>query len=391
MNLSNVQTVRCSVTGVHLATIKLDADVLASCGTLGWRADWHGLITEHPFFALTPMACLRTARPKLRELIKAGIPSDGAADDPAVLTARVAFVAVLRTMGVIERREGSSNLPYILPMPATVIAHSQSLLELAYWYVAAQSPKFKFPKLNVARINKNTELSDIGAYLAVCREQKEAWISRETGDAVLNALKAPSGENYLQVAAKAERAVIGSAAQRLPKTALWNWLMAAIAEENPAKLKQFRDNGDAEFHKKLFFASDSALKNYTLDDVDDLEGILFRFAPLGTTPFFAFKNELMRMKRVIQKTLKSFTIDWQLFTVGNAGIKEATAGVGVKPSGEVLLSVASAEEALLAASPMPVREDYPSTIEHLRAKARWSLAKAKVAEQEKSTRRTQNF
>jgi len=380
--------VHCSMTGVALASFELKEAVMASCASMNWQAEWKSLITEHPFFSLTPNNCLRTARIKFRELVALG--SDAEPEDNEA--ASVAFVAVLRNMGSIMRREpnGKQDSARILPAPATVITHGQQLLELAYWYVNAQSVKFQFPKLNIAKINSNTELMDIGAYLSICAEAKTKWTQAETARQVRNILADNDEPNFLMAAAKAEAAVIGGSAKRLPKPSLWNWLVAAIASDDQEYAASWKEaENEGKFFHAMFFTTDAGLKRYSIDDVDALEDILLRYAPLGTTPFFAFRKELDRMKRVIQQVSKSFTVDWVKLTVGHAGIKPATQGM--TPEGALVASEADKQAAELAASPEPLRSAYTDQVSYIRAKASWQLARMRQDALAKATDRSQIF
>jgi hypothetical protein len=379
----------CQQTGVQIASFELIDSVAASCASMGWQAEWKHLVSEHPMFSLTTNACLRTARIKFRELAAAGPAINPF--DPAAIAGRVAFVAVLKNMGSLVRREPNANPVPMLPSAAVVIAHGQQLLELAYWYANAQSPKFQFPKLNVARINSNSELMDIGAYLAICSEAKRKWTEAEASRAVNNALRDIEGEDFLAAAKRAERAVIGGSARRLPKTSLWNWLLAAMAAENRKYYdKWIADANEGVFFKSMFFtATDTGLKKYSVDDVQALEDILMGFAPLGTTPFHAFRTELDRMKAVIQKTTKSFTVDWMTLTVGNTGIKQSVQGM--TPEGALIASEEDKASAELATQPEPKREDYPDTVSHIRAKALWQLAKYKSDAAAKQSTRNSIF
>jgi hypothetical protein len=379
----------CQWTGVQIASFELIDSVAASCASMGWQAEWKHMISEHPMFSLSKNSCLRTARVKFRELAAAGPAVNPF--DPIAVSGSVAFVAVLHGMGSLVRREPNANPTRILPQPATVIAHGQQLLELAYWYVNAQSPKFQFPKLNVARINKNTELLDIGAYLAICSEAKRKWTEAETARALNNALRDIEDDDFLAAAKRAERAVIGGAAKRLPKTSLWNWLLAAMAAENRAYYERWiADPNEGGFFKAMFFTpTDTGLKRYAVDDVQALEDILMGFAPLGTTPFHAFRAELDRMKAVIQKVTKSFTVDWTVLTVGNTGIKQSVQGV--TPEGALIASEEDKASAELAMQPKPERADYPDTVSFVRAKAVWELARYKADAAKKNAARSSIF
>ena len=381
--------VHCHITGVQIASFELLDSVAASCASMNWQAEWKQMVSEHPMFSLTPNSCLRTARIKFRELVAIG-PSVNPYD-PAAISARVAFVAVLRNMGSLVRKEPNANPLHILPQAATVIAHGQQLLELAYWYANAQSVKFQFPKLNVARINDNSELMDIGAYLSVCSAAKAKWLEAETAKAMSRALRDIDSDDFLAAANRAERAVIGGSGRRTPKTSLWNWLLAAIAAENKKYYdKWIKDPNEGPFFKAMFFtATDTGLKKYSLDDVQALEDVLMGFAPLGTTPFHAFKTELSRMKTVIHAANKSFTVDWTTLTVGNAGVKQSVQGM--TPEGALIRSEEDKQSEELAKQPEPLRANYPDHVSWVRAKAVWQLARYKQEAQAKADARKSIF
>lgn len=380
----------CQMTGVQLATLELLDPIAASCASLNWQAEWRHMCVEHPLFSLTPVSCLRTARIKFRQLAANWATADRDPLEPEVVSARVAFVAVLRNMGCLVRKEPNANPIRILPAPATVLAHGQALLELAYWYATAQSVKFKFPALNVARINANSELMDIGAFIGLCRELRNKWLETETRRLETQALRDNDSEAFIGAAKKAEARVIGGSARRLPRASLWNWLSAAIATEDASFYERWqKQEGDAAFFKTMFFTTDTGLKRYSVDDVDALEDILLRFAPLGTTPFFAFRTELNRMKQVIQRANKSFTVDWMTLTVGNSGIKQATSGM--TPEGAFIASEDDKRARELAAGPTPERGDYPDQVSFIRAKANWALARTRIAALDTAAARKQVF
>lgn len=380
----------CQVTGVQLASLELLDSVAASCASMNWQAEWKHLCVEHPLFSLTPISCLRTARVKFRQLAASWGDTEHDPLEPEVVATRVAFVAILRNMGCLVRKEPNANPIKILPTPATVLAHGQSLLELAYWYANAQSVKFKFPVLNVARVNANSELMDIGAFLGLCKELRNKWLETETRRLEERALRDNNVEAFVMAAKKAESLVIGGSARRLPKPSLWNWLAAAIATEDANYYERWQKaDGDAAFFKTMFFTTDAGLKRYSVDDVDALEDILLRFAPLGTTPFHAFRTELNRMKQVIQQATKSFTVDWMTLTVGNSGIKQATSGM--TPEGAFIASEDDKKARELAATPEPQRADYPDQVSFIRAKAVWALARTRIAAVDTAAARKQIF
>lgn len=393
-------TLRCQWTGVQLATMQLEQSVLASCGSQHWRMGWQQTSAEHPFFSLTPLAALRTARVLFRDVLKADANYFELEEQHKATAARVAFVAVLRNMGVLGRKEPTAkergNLPYILPRLATVQTHSHHLLALAYWYAQAQSPKFKFPQLNIARINSNTELMDIGAYLTICQQQKDIWLEAEQRRVVNAVMDEPlSDDNYAYRANRAERAanaVIAGFEKRATRPVLWNWLLASIQAESAAAYKKFIAE-DGEFFKGLFFAPQSKWKNYSIDDIDALEDVLVRFGPLGTAPFGLFRKELVKMATHIRSTQKLFTIDWSnlapitpesAFTAA-VKITDATGQHKLTASQEQ----AATQRAELAASPEPLEAAFPSKVAYLQARARWMLAKMQQAEADKQAARKQ--
>lgn len=373
----------CQITGVQLAILELDGDALASCSSLAWHTEFKGLVLEHPLFSLSKNNLLRTARIAFRELAKTGHKELSPA---AEITARVAFVAVLKSMGVMLRREGHNNLPYILPHVFTVLAHGQHLLELAYWYANLQSVRFKFPHINIAKINTNTELGDIGAYLSVCTTEKNRYLE-EVGNRLRDAML----DDNLEIAAnRAEAAVRSSHTKRVPKTSLWNWFIAAIGSEDAKALERLKvDPNELPFFNKMFFASDAALKAFSIDDVDAMEDLLMRYAPLGTTPFYGMRTELQRMKAVIQKSTKSFTVDWTTLMVGNSGIKAPAYAVDAAGNRKLTEDERAIEQ--LANSPAPTRDQFSSNVDYIRAKAKWDVAQFKTTATADSEARKQIF
>lgn len=381
-------TIYCQYTGLPLGTVILADRPLQSCASLVWQSEWKQMIAEHPMFGLTTTHCLRTARILIRDLIN---DDSGERDTAQEEAARVAFVAVMRNMGVIARRDGRHGLHApILPKRATVITHGQQLLALAYWYAAAQSPKFKFPLLNVTRLNANTELQDIGAFLSVCQTNKNAWLEDKRAQLHRDVLADSTDSKYLAQAARTEAAVIGASAKRMPKTALWNWLLAAIESEDRNYYEHFTSasNEDgAQFYKPMFFASDGGIKRYQADDIDALEDILLRYAPLGTVAFSTFRRELNRLRDIVNKSIKSFTIDWNNLAVTDAGTQAAVRRT--TPEGALIATTFDIAGEELAAQPEPQRQQFDDNVSYIRAHARWRLAQTKQQVTGEIVRRSQ--
>lgn len=379
MTTHTTRTVCCNITGVQLAVIHLSQSAL-SCGpTQLWQSQWNAMIMQHPYFGLTRNALLRTARIKLRELGKLDAELLFT-NSPETEPARVAFTAVLRSMGVVMRNEGSTNLPYMLPTAATALKHAQQLLGLAYWYANNKSPKFKFPSINIAKINRNTELDDIGSYLSICQLQKDAWIAEEkaTAEALAKRMLGladtlRSDEDYLVAANKAERAVASSHSKRVTREQLWNWLQACIMADGAESLAKWKESGDQQYFAEMFLSARGAWKRYTPDEIDSLEDVLMGFAPLGSAPFHEFRAKLAEMTAEITKNTKAFTVDWSSVVVSSAD----TNAVGVTPTGEVKLT---AEQEELLAQPEPTAATHPDKVQLIRALAKWRLAKAKHEE-----------
>lgn len=395
--MSNTHTVRCQYTGVPLATVQLDADALAACSAQHWRMSWTSVVAEHPYFSLTPLHCLRSARVVFREILKRDV-IRVQLDEPALTTAaQVAFVAVLRNMGVILRNEGrNKNLPYILPRLPTVYTHCQHLLGLAYWYSRSQSPKFSFPRLNIARINSNTELSDIGAYLTICQQQKDMWVEAEQHKAAQAVLNEPLEDGrYVNAATRANRAanlVAAGFRKHASRQSLWNWLMASIQAESASAYAKFATQDKAYF-QEMFFAPKGKWKNYTIDEINSLEDVLLRFGPLGSVAFGAFRAELAAMSAHINKQQAAFNIDWAAFAVTDTGTTAVSTTTVVNAAGEVRRTSADATalaaQRVLASMPEPEERGYSTRAAWLSAKARWTLARIQVAEADKQAARNQ--
>lgn len=392
-----VHIIRCQYTGVQLATVQLDSAALAACSSQHWRMAWSNTVAEHPYFSLTPLHCLRSARVVFREILKRDV-IRLQLDEPELATAaQVAFVAILRNMGVVLRNEGrNKNLPYILPKVPTVYTHCQHLLGLAYWYAQAQSPKFNFPKLNIARINSNTELADIGAYLTICQQQKDMWLEAEQQRAVAAVMDEPLADGaYANAAIRANRSanlVAAGFRKHASRQTLWNWLMAAIQAESASAYAKFATQDKAYF-QEMFFAPKSKWKNYTLDEVESLEDVLLRFGPLGSVAFGAFRAELTAMQTHIKQQAAAFRIDWSAFAVTETGTQPVSTTVAVNAVGEVRRTAADATalaaQRVLAGMPEPEERNYPTRAAWLSARARWTLARIQVAEAEKQAARNQ--
>lgn len=400
---STTHIIRCKWTGVQLAVMQLEQDVLASCSSQAWRMAWTQTAAEHPYFSLTPLNCLRSARQLFRDVLKADSIQLQLNEPAKAQAAQVAFVAVLRNMGVLLRKEptgagaalpAAPALPYILPRMETVYTHCQQLLGLAYWYAQAQSPKFQFPRLNLAKINQNTELSDIGAYLTICQQQKDLWLEAEKTRAINVIMEEPEDGDYTNALRKANRTaalVTLGMRKQASRQLLWNWLMAAIQADSAAAYAKFAAQDKAYF-QEMFLAPKSKWKNYTLDEIDSLEDVLLRFGPLGSVAYKAFREELASMQAHIRAQTAAFRIDWSAFTVTHDGAMAASAVRVTDAAGNTKKmqaeTEAAAEQATLAASPEPQEADYPRKADWLIARARWALARIKVAEADKAAARS---
>jgi hypothetical protein len=337
-------TLYCARTGVAIATMQM----LQQAGRLPYLSQWKDSQAYHPLFSLSQNQLLAWTRKNWNYLFR-----NQASDHVSEVQReqfQIAFMAILHSLNCIDQQVPA------LPDFHTVNTNMQRLLELAYWYNYLDSRRFRFPTLRINKLNGNDALHEIGAYFDICDSVRHDW--ETSRDAKFEDAK-------LEAARRAERAVRGSHVKAVSKKALWNWFLSSLASGNSKKYTLPEWIEWKEDSAKLWFASESAQLQYSLDDVDSIEEVFILECTLGTTVSHAFTKELEKIRSNIRNHQKVFEIDWS--AIGNVGVYRTDAE-GNKVG-------AHAEN---AAPPEPGEEpkinEFISRTDYIRAKAKWDIA-----------------
>jgi len=335
----------CQYTGVAIATMEL----LQQAGKLPYLAQWKDSIAIHPLFSLSQMNLLMWTRKHWNYLFRNTV------DHSSELQRQqfsIAFVAILHSMKCIEQ-----TVP-VLPEFHVVNTNMQRLLELAYWQAFLDSKRFKFPTLRINKLNANSNLHDVGAYLSVCESVKHDYETSKD---------AKADEAKLEAARRAEKAVRGSHVRAVSKKALWNWFLSSMASHNSKKYSLPEWQEWKEESAKLWFASESTQLQYSLDDVDAIEEVFITTCTLGTTVSHAFTQELARVRSNISNHLQVFSIDW------TATIRTSDSPVQRVAADGTLISTELSNNPPEEPGEEPLQKDFFNRVDFIRAHAKWRL------------------
>lgn len=342
-------TIYCSRTGVAIATM----DLLQQAGKLPYLANWKEQTAYHPLFSLSQNQLLAWTRKNWNFLFRNTVDRSTHVQRQQF---QIAFVAILHTLGSIKQ-----TVP-ALPDFDTVAVNMQRLLEMAYWYNYLDSRRFKFPTLVINRTNGNSALHDIGVYFDVCDSVRHDWETSKEGKLE---------DAKLEAARRAEKSVAGSHVKAVSKKMLWNWFLASMSSNNSKKYSLPEWMEWKEDAAKLWFASESAQLQFSLDDVDTIEEVFITECTLGLTVSHAFTRELSKIRENISNHLKIFQIDWA-DTIQQSGNVRRVDSVGNliegSPSIENTPPVRPEDEA-------PKQEAFFNRVDYIRAKAKWEVAK----------------
>jgi hypothetical protein len=334
-------TLYCRYTGVPIAKMEL----IQQAGKLPYLAQWQDSVAFHPLFALSQNQLLSWTRKNWNQLFRETI------DRSTPLQRQqfaISFMAILHSMKCIEQ-----TVP-ALPQFDTVVVNMQRLLELAYWYNFLESRRFKFPTLRINKINANSNLRDIAAYLDVCESVKHDYeTNKDTA----------KEEAKLEAARRAEKAVRNSHVRPISKKMLWNWFLSSMADSNSKKYTLPEWQEWKEDSAKLWLASESTQLQFSLEDVDSIEDVFLEVCSLGTSVSNAFKVELGKIRTNISNHLKVFEIDWTATIKGSEFKRVDASGEEVVPEGPP------------EPGPAPTQLQFFSRVDYLRAEAKWKLAK----------------
>jgi hypothetical protein len=335
-------TIYCSRTGVAIATMEL----LQQAGRLPYLLHWKDSQAYHPLFSLSQQQLLTWTRKNWNQLFRSH--TVDRVTDVQRQQFQIAFMAILHSLNCIDQK-----IP-ALPDFHIVITNMQRLLELAYWYNYLDSKRFKFPTYRINKLNGNSTLMEIGTYFDICDSVRHDW---ETSK------EARFEDAKLEAARRAEKAVRGSHVRAISKKALWNWLLSSLASNNSKKYSLPEWVEWKEDAAKLWFASENAQLQYSLDDVTAIEDVFIVECTLGTTVSHAFTEELNKIRSNISNHLKVFEIDW-------SATRNVNAASRVDVEGNQLVE----QEAPEKPGAEPSLNGFNSRTDYIRAKAKWDIS-----------------
>lgn len=335
---TSTHTLYCQYTGTPIASIAL----IHQAGRAPYLKEWQQSIVVHPLFSLSTPAILSWTRKNWNRVFRDA--SDHATDIEK-LQFQIAFVAVLHTLDAIKQ-----EVP-ILPSFSVVQRNMQSLLEIAYWKFYLDSKRFRFPTLRINKLNANTALEDIGAYFAVCNSVRADWETKRENLA--------AEETKIETARRVERLVRGSHVRAVSKKALWNWFIASIMAKNKRKFELDEWKEWLEDSSKLWFASESARLQFSVDDLQSIEDVFIQECELGTTISHTFQKELNAIRKAISDHVSMWDIDWDETDKVNRTDADGNMIVPAKPADP---------------GPEPHIGSYRARFDYLKALAAWKMA-----------------
>jgi len=315
----------CQRTGVVIGSIS----TIAVAGHVPVLGQWKDTQSLHPFFSLPPVGLLKFARNTWLRFC--AFSPEETLDDKTVQKQeehlRIIALAMLHNLTEVKQ-----DIPW-MPEFKDVVANWTGLMSICYWRAYLDSERFKFPQLRISKLEKDV---DLRSFLQICFQRKKDYESK------VNELQELE---KLQIAEKALKGIVDEIGGKKPLSIklLWRWFTINM----PPRYKK-----DVEtWMWDLFSATETSVLDFTVKDIQMFEEIFLTECPTGSSISHAFLDVLRGKHQLINQHFETYEI-----LIPNS-IQEQVA------SGEIQVT-----------GPEPVKEDYPSKVAWMVARAKWQLA-----------------
>ena len=313
----------CQRTGVELGTLNL----IQSAGHVAQLSQWNENIVIHPFFSWDQFRLTTFMRDEWNRLAKEI--DNETISETNERNLRVGFVALLYSLGSIQRDQGCISFPDI----STVQSNLESLCSLASWQNYLDSKRFSFPDLHISRINNNADLKDIGDYLSACWDRRKDYENGLTD--IIEQERIKSAEKVI--------VAIRNSFMGIPnKKLLWTWVTAHLD-------KKWEPDA-AGWMRTLFVGTVSQSLIFDIEEINLLEEIIVSCCPIGNSVMFSVRERIESIRVEHNKHYDTFTIE--------------------EDSIELIQSITDSH----AGTEEPVEKDFKNKALYFVAKAKWQLA-----------------
>jgi hypothetical protein len=319
----------CKRTGVKIGSL----DLFITAGTLPYMSNWSETICLHPLFSLSYEKLSIFMQDEWNRLAQLSAEKDIGEDEAENL--RVGYLALMYFLGDIKQ-----EVPTLPPLH--IVQNTlPGLHTLTAWRHFLESKKFAFPRIVLAKRNRNEHFENMHEYLLACFEVKEAYEKR-----IVEEVEKEKIRRAQEVLAAMNSIWVTPVSRRM----LWRWVRAHLPEKYQP---------DAEgWLGTLFLGGSAAIVDFEKEDIELAEEIIVSSCPAGTGAMKLVRERLNKILEVWKQEHEAWEVDWE--------------SVGEKP-----IFVNAKKVPLAHPGEEPKPESFENRTKFVQAHARWTIAMKK--------------